>query len=113
MPYLFATLTIVTFFPLLGVAALLFINPEQKNTLRWVALGTSLITFLLSLVMLVQFDPREPGVQLVVLAPWIQVGDQWDINYYLGVDGLSVLLVLLTTFLTPISIASTWTAIEE
>ena len=113
MPYLFATLTIVTFFPLLGVAALLFINPEQKNTLRWVALGTSLVTFLLSLVMLVQFDPREPGVQLVVLAPWIQVGDQWDINYYLGVDGLSVLLVLLTTFLTPISIASTWTAIEE
>jgi NADH-quinone oxidoreductase subunit M len=113
MQYLFATLTAVTFFPILGVLALLFVRPDQKSTLRWVALVTSLITFLLSLVMLFQFDAAEPGLQLVVRAPWIQIGDQWNIEYHLGVDGLSVLLILLTTFLTPISIASTWTAIEE
>ncbi len=114
MQYLFATLTVVTFFPILGVLALLFVKPEQKNTIRWVALVTSLITFLLSLLMLVQFNAREPGMQLVVRAPWIQVADgKWNIEYHLGLDGISVLLILLTTFLTPISIASTWTAVEE
>ncbi|MGH2523321.1 MAG: complex I subunit 4 family protein, partial [Anaerolineales bacterium] len=113
MQYLFATLTIVTFFPLLGVLALLFVRPEQKNTLRWIALITSLITFVLSLLMLAQFNPREPSQQLVVRAPWIQIGDKWNIDYHLGVDGLSVLLILLTTFLTPLSIASAWKAIEE
>jgi len=63
--------------------------------------------------MLAQFNAQEPGLQLVVRAPWIQVGSQWNIEYHLGVDGLSVLLILLTTFLTPLSIASTWTAVEE
>src|SRR5574337_1105716 len=113
MQYLFATLTVVTFFPILGALVLLFIRPEQKDTLRWVALITSLITFVLSLVMLMQFNATEPGLQLVVRAPWITVGDKWNIEYHLGVDGLSVLLILLTTFLTPISIASTWKAVDE
>ena len=113
MQYLFATLTAVTFFPLAGVVVLLFINPEQKNTIRWVALATSLITLALSLVMLTQFNPQEPGLQLVVRAPWIQIGQTWNIDFHLGVDGLSLLLVLLTTVLTPISIASTWDAIQD
>jgi len=113
MQYLFATLTTVTFFPLLGVLVLLFIRPEQKNTLRWVALITSLITFGLSLIMLTQFNASDPGLQLVVRAPWIQIGSDWRIEFHMAVDGLSVLLILLTTFLTPLSIASTWEAIEE
>ncbi len=113
MQYLFATLTVVTFFPLVGVVLLLFINPEQKNTLRWVALVTSLITFVLSLLMLAQFNPQDPGLQLVVRAPWIQIGQSWNIEFHMGVDGMSLLLVLLTTFLTPISIASTWDAIQD
>ena len=113
MQYLFATLTVVTFFPVLGVLVLLFVKPEQKDTIRWIALVTSLITFALSLLMLIQFSASEPGLQLTVRAPWITVGDKWNIEYHLGVDGLSVLLILLTTFLTPISIASTWTAVEE
>ena len=113
MQYLFATLTTVTFFPLLGVLVLLFIRPEQKNTLRWVALITSLITFVLSLLMLAQFNASDPGLQLVVRAPWIQIGDTWNIEFHMAVDGLSVLLILLTTFLTPISIASTWESIDE
>jgi NADH-quinone oxidoreductase subunit M len=113
MQYLLATLTLVTFFPIAGVIVLLFIKPEQKNALRWTALVTSLVTFALSLVMLAQFKAGEPGMQLEVLAPWIQIGSKWTISYHLGVDGISVLLVLLTTFLTPLSIASTWTAIDE
>src|SRR6185436_9152808 len=113
MQYLFATLTVVTFFPLVGVLVILFLKPEQKDTVRWTALITALLTFLLSLLMLAQFNAQEPGLQLVVRAPWIQIGSQWNIEYHLGVDGLSVLLILLTTFLTPISIASTWTAVED
>ena len=113
MPYLFATLTIVTFFPLVGVVVLLFVPNEQKNTIRWVALATTLVTFALSLVMLAQFNAGEPGLQLVVRAPWIEIGQTWNIEFHLGVDGLSVLLVLLTTFLTPLAIASTWEAIQD
>jgi NADH-quinone oxidoreductase subunit M len=105
-------LTLVTFFPLLGVLVLLFLNDEQKPLTRWVALGTSLITFGISLVMLSQFNAADPDLQMVVRVPWIQVAG-WNISYALGVDGLSILLVLLTTFLTPISILSTWTAVED
>src|SRR5689334_12926263 len=113
MQYLFSTLTVVTFAPLLGVLVLLFMRPEQKNAIRWVALITSLVTFILSLVMLGQFNAALPGLQLEVSAPWIAIGDTWQINYHLGVDGVSVLLILLTTFLTPLSIASTWEAVED
>ncbi len=114
MQLLFATLTVVTFFPLVGVLAILFMRPEQKDAIRWTALTTSLVTFILSLVMLAQFSPTW-GLDnpLTVRAPWITIGDQWNIEYHLSVDGISILLVLLTTFLTPLAIASTWTAIEE
>jgi NADH-quinone oxidoreductase subunit M len=113
MSVLFSTLTVVTFFPLLGVLALLFIPKERTHTLRWVALATSLVTFALSLLMLAQFNAGASGLQLVIRAPWIRIGDTWNIDYHLGVDGMSLLLVLLTTLLTPLSIASTWDAIEE
>lgn len=113
MDVLFKTLTVVTFFPLVGVLVLLFVPKEQKDTIRWVAVGTSLITFLFSLVMLVQFDPSNPGFQLVVDVPWINLGSIWNINFHLGVDGASLLLVLLTTFLSPIAIFSSWTAIQD
>ncbi len=113
MDVLFATLTVVTFFPVLGVIVLLFTPKEQKDTIRWIAVGTSLITFLLSLAMLIQFNLNDPGMQLVVRAPWIQIGSNWNMEFHLGIDGASLLLVLLTTFLTPIAIFSSWTAIEE
>jgi len=80
MQYLLATLTLVTFFPIAGVMVLLFIKPEQKNALRWTALVTSLVTFALSLVMLAQFKVGEPGMQLEVLAPWIQIGSKWTMQ---------------------------------
>jgi len=105
-------LTLVTFSPLLGVLVLLFLKPEQKNLQRWVALITSLVTFVISIAVLAQFDASNPDLQMVIDAPWIQVAG-WNISYAMGVDGLSILLVLLTAFLTPISILSTWTAVED
>jgi len=112
MEYLINPLILVTFFPLVGVLIIAFLKQEQKNAARWVALITSLITFGLSLWMLAQFDSSDPQLQMVVNLPWIQVAG-WNISFYLGIDGLSILLVLLTTFLAPLAILSTWTAVED
>ncbi|MGQ0603156.1 MAG: NADH-quinone oxidoreductase subunit M [Anaerolineales bacterium] len=112
MSILFSTLTLVTFFPLLGVLLLALLPAAQKNTLRWVSFVTSLITFGLSLVMLGAFTASNPNFQLEVSAPWFNLGPA-QVQYHLGVDGISILLVLLTTFLVPIAIASTWHAVEE
>jgi NADH-quinone oxidoreductase subunit M len=112
MDYLLNPLILVTFFPLLGVLALLFIPAERKNALRWTALIASVLTFGLSIWMLTQFNQANGDLQLGFKLPWIQVAG-WNIYFAMSVDGLSILLVLLTNFLSPISILSTWTAIED
>src|SRR5512133_2857328 len=112
MNFFLQPLTLLTFFPLVGILVLFFIPSERKDALRWTALITSLITFLLSLWILGKFNPSDPNLQLKAQYNWITVAG-WNIQYYLAVDGLSILLVLLTTFLTPISILSTWTAVED
>src|SRR3990172_5831671 len=111
MDFIFEPLNLVVFFPLLGVLALSFLK-QRPDLARWVALGTSLITFGTSLWVLSLFDSSNPALQMVVNRDWIQVAG-WNIKYALGVDGLSILLVLLTTFLAPISILSTWHAVED
>ena len=75
---------------------------------RWTALWTSLVVFALSLVLWVRFDPADPGFQFVESAAWLP---QWGITYKLGVDGISVLFVLLSTALTPICILASWESI--
>lgn len=112
MEFILQPLTLLTFLPLVGVLAILFINAEQKAAIRWTALVTSLITFVVSLWVFSMFDKSDPDLQLEAKYPWIQVAG-WNIYYYLAVDGLSILLVLLTGFLTPISILSTWKAVDE
>jgi len=112
MEFLLQPLTLVTFFPLLGVLVLLFLPSENKNLLRWTALGASLVTFGISLWILGMFNASKPDLQLVAQYSWIDVAG-WNIQYHMGVDGLSILLVLLTGFLSPISILSTWTAVED
>jgi len=112
MEFLLQPLTILTFFPLVGVLVLLFIPSDKKNALRWTALITSLLTFCISLWVLTLFRESNPDLQLVAKYDWITVAG-WNIQYSLGVDGLSILLVLLTGFLTPISILSMWTAVED
>jgi NADH-quinone oxidoreductase subunit M len=105
-------LTLVTFFPVLGVLVVLLLPRDRLAALRWTALATSAITFLISLALLARFQPGNGDLQLTIRLPWIPIAD-WNIEYSLGVDGLSLLLVLLTTLLTPIAILSTWTAVEE
>jgi NADH-quinone oxidoreductase subunit M len=112
MNFFLQPLTLLTFFPLVGILAILFMNSEMKNAIRWMAMVTSLITFGISLWVLTMFTASNPDLQLVAKYDWIMVAG-WNIQYHLGVDGLSILLVLLTAFLTPISILSTWTAVED
>lgn len=112
MDVLLSPLTLVTFFPLVGVAVLLGMRPAQRSAIRWVALGTTLITLGLAVWALAQFNAADPGLQLTVQAPWFTVGGL-AVAYHLGVDGISLLLVLLTAFLMPIALASTWSAVED
>jgi NADH-quinone oxidoreductase subunit M len=113
MDLLLHPLVLTTFFPLVGVLIILFfLKEENKNAIRWTALLTSLITFGISLWMLAGFNAADGELQMEINLPWITVSD-WSLNFHMGVDGLSILLILLTTFLTPISILSTWSAVEE
>ena len=105
-------LSITTFLPLVGILVILFMKSEWKNAIRWVALLTALATFAISVVMLTYFDPSNPDIQMEINVPWFQFAN-WTIYFHLGVDGLSILLVLLTTLLTPIAILSTWKAVDD
>ena len=105
-------LVLLTFFPLLGFVVILFFKDEQKSAIRWTALLTSLLTFGISLWVLYLFDAQNPDLQLEAHQNWVSIGDL-DISFYMGMDGLSVLMVLLTTFLTPIVLLSTWKAIDK
>jgi NADH-quinone oxidoreductase subunit M len=112
MEFILEPLNLVTFTPLVGVVLLLLIRNEHKNAARWISLMTSLVTLGISIWMLTLFNANDPNLQLTINEKWISFAG-WDIKYAMGVDGLSILLVLLTTFLTPISILSTWSAIED
>lgn len=104
-------LTIVTFFPVLGAVIILLLKLFKKESdllVKQLAVGTSIVTFVLSLVVLAQFDTGASGLQMVNQADWIP---SWGIQYLMGVDGLSILMVLLTTFISMLAIASSWTAI--
>jgi NADH-quinone oxidoreductase subunit M len=113
MNFSFHPLLLVTFFPLLGVLILALIPGERKNAIRWAAFVTTLVTFVLSLwVLFQQFNPAVGTLQLKLDQPWVNLGGV-EIRLQMGVDGLSMLMVLLTTFLTPLAILSTWSAVTE
>ena len=103
-------LTIVTFLPLAGVILLLAIRKDNVKIIRLVALITTTATFLLSLLLLFHFDALTPGMQFEQLVTWIP---SLGVNYHIGIDGISLFLVLLTTFLTPITILSSLNSIDR
>jgi NADH-quinone oxidoreductase subunit M len=109
----FSPLILVTFFPVVGFLVILFLKEEQKTAIRWTALVTSLVTFGISIGILAGFDRVDPNFQFEVNVEWLRIGSSLPVSFHLGVDGLSILLVLLTTFLTPIAILSTWSAIKD
>ena len=102
-------LTYLILIPLIGSFLILFIKKEQPNLIRYAALGISTVAFLLSLVIYFQFDSTNSDFQFINKIEWIK---GLSIHYHVGVDGMSLLLVLLTTFLTPLTLISSWSSIE-
>lgn len=103
--------TVVFMLPLVGVFALLLFA-RTENAVRWLTLGFSLATFAVSLLMLRNFDLTESGLQMVQKNDWI-TGDTFIIRYYVGIDGISIWLVMLTTFIMPLAILSSFSSIKE
>jgi len=103
-------LTLVTFTPLLGAIALLLFSRSNLKAVRGFALAVALLTFVLSLHLIAHFDPAQSGFQFVVDVPWIAAA---GIDYHMGIDGISVYLILLTTALTPLAILASWSLTDR
>jgi len=107
-------LSLLTFLPLVGVAAILALkafapaDPRGPSAARWIALATTLAVFALSIVLVANFDIANPGFQFVEDAPWFA-----GLHYRMGVDGISILFVLLTAFLLPLCILASWKTIQD
>ena len=105
-------LTVITFTPLVGALFILLVvrgsEEEVARNSRWAALWVSLFTFFESLYLWAQFDPATPDFQFEELVRWIP---EYNITYHMGVDGISLFFVLLSTFLTPICVLASWEAI--
>src|SRR2546422_1113933 len=102
-------LTLVTFIPLAGAALLLFV-PNRERDIRVFSLVISLLAFVLSLHLPVHLQRAQAGFQYEVNVPWIPTP---NIHYHMGVDGISMWLVVLTTFLTPLCVLISWKSVHE
>jgi NADH-quinone oxidoreductase subunit M len=106
----FPILSLILFTPLAGAVLLLFVGRKQENLIRWIANIVALLGFVVSVPLWFWYDPANARFQFVERIPWIpSVGAE----YFLGVDGFSVLLILLTTMMGSIAVLSSWTAITE
>ena len=101
-------LTLTTFFPAIGILLLLFVPKDKTETIKGLALIISVVTMILSFALYYLFDPIASGMQFEVNIPWIS---SFGINYHFGIDGISLLLIVLTTILTTLSILASWNSI--
>ncbi|MGE4219620.1 MAG: NADH-quinone oxidoreductase subunit M [Alphaproteobacteria bacterium] len=107
-------LSLITFMPLVGALVLLLIprgaDEDVANQARWGALWVSLVTFVISLELWFRFDSSTADFQFVEKIEWLPA---YNISYQMGVDGISVLFVLLSTLLTPLCVLASWDAIQS
>src|SRR5437879_13470258 len=104
-------LTIVAFWPLAGMILLMLFNKENKTLIRWWANLVMITGFVISLPLWLWFDrDNADQMQFVQNIPWIQT---LGANYHVGIDGISLLLVMLTTLLAPLAVFSSWEAIQD
>ncbi|WP_407122568.1 NADH-quinone oxidoreductase subunit M [Bradyrhizobium sp. STM 3561] len=105
-------LSVTTFLPLVG-ALIVYLSrgddEASRRNSRWIALWTTLITFAVSVILVMRFDPANPDFQFVEKANWLATG----ITYHMGVDGISLPLVILTTAVMPFCIIASWKAITS
>lgn len=107
----FPILSLIIFLPLIGAIPIMLFVPKQKEELiRWLSAITTFVTFIVSLILIPNFDTATHEMQFVERHSWIpSIG----VQYFLGIDGISFLLVLLTTMITFIAVLSSWHAISE
>src|SRR5438552_16308118 len=103
-------LSVIIWLPIATAFVLAFFPRTAANTIKAIGLFASLATFIISLTMLQQFQEGIAAFQLVESRGWIP---QWGIRYALGIDGISLWLVLLTTLLTPVVLLSSWNSIHK
>ncbi len=103
-------LSLLIFFPLLGALAALLVRKAEAA--KWVALVTSIVTFVISLVVYMQFNSGSGGYQLTEQIPWIALPGL-TFTYFVGVDGMSMMLILLTTFIMIVTLLGTWNSITK
>jgi NADH-quinone oxidoreductase subunit M len=101
-------LSTVTFLPLVGALFIAFLPKDAVRNARYVALWTTLVTFLVSLLIWTNFDKSNPGFQFLEERAWLG-----PIKYKMGVDGISMLFIILTTFLMPLTILASWESVEK
>ncbi len=109
----FPLLTVSWLLPLVGAVLLLLVGKadgRNNGLVRWIALGVSLLTFAVTLAIWASFDGGSGEFQMVERHAWIPA---FGIDYYVGIDGISLLLVVLTGFLTPIALLSSWGSVEN
>src|SRR3954452_7599732 len=108
-------LSLVTFLPLVGAAFIMLARGDEHvvaRNARNIALSTSLIVFALSLLLWIGFDSNTPGFQFVERADWISISG-FAINYHMGIDGISLFFVLLSTLLTALCVVASWTSVHH
>jgi NADH-quinone oxidoreductase subunit M len=96
--------------PLIGALLLLFVKKENSNLIKTLGLAFSAAAFVLSIFLFLKFDGTNGNMQFVQKISWIE---GLNISYHVGVDGMSILLVALTTFLTPLALLSSWNSITK
>ena len=100
-----ALLSIIIFAPAVGALALSLIDGRAVGAIRGLSLGITIFTFVMTLALWQQFDPTVGGIQMEVTAEWIPA---WNVYYRLGVDGISLPLVVLTSFVSMLAAAASW-----
>jgi NADH-quinone oxidoreductase subunit M len=103
-------LSILVFFPLLGIGLLVFMDKNKPQALKKATMAVALLEFVFSLPLWFNFDNHTAAMQFVERYEWLPT---YGISYYVGVDGFSLLLIMLTTFLTPICVLATWEDIQH
>ena len=105
-------LTLLLLIPGFGALIIALVPTRKIHLLRSTALFFTSITFLFSLLLFTQFDSGAEAMQFVLNVPWLNVG-VLNIHYHVGIDGISLFLVLLTTFLMPLAILASWSIQEK
>lgn len=103
-------LSTIIFLPFIGAALMLLIPRRQESLIKWLALIASLMTFVLSLPLFTNFDKTTHLMQFVERYEWIP---SWNITFYLGIDGISVLFILLSTLITILCVTISWNSVKS